>query len=188
MAELIVVGFEGTRRAAEVLELVRGLNDRWAIDLDDAVAVYRTKNGSLRVDQSVQPTAKQGAGLGVLIGGMLGALLAAPFTAGASVPAAGAMLAAGGVSIGATLGGVIGFDDAEDWKTRYGIADDFVDSVGGMVQPGESALFLLAQVNDPADVVERFRGYGGRVLRTTLTKEAAQKLQATLGEREMITA
>lgn len=187
MAELIVVGFKGTRRAAEVLDQVRGLNDRWVIELDDAVAVYRTEKGKLRIDQSVQPTEKDSAVWGAIVGGMLGALLAAPFTAGASVPAAAAALAVGGVS-GASLGGVLGGTDAADWKELYGIPDQFVKDVGGMIEPGQSAVFMLLRTFDFADVSARFSGYGGRVMRTTLSREAAEKLQAVLNKREMITA
>src|SRR5690242_13595255 len=56
MAELVVVGFEGKHRAAEVLDQLEVLNAYWAIDLKDAVAVYRTDDGKLRFDRSVQPT------------------------------------------------------------------------------------------------------------------------------------
>jgi hypothetical protein len=88
MADLIVVGFEGTRRAAEVLHQVQALNENWTVDLRDAVAAYRTHDGRLRVDQSVMPTSTEGAAWGGLLGGLLGAILAAPFTGGASVAAA----------------------------------------------------------------------------------------------------
>jgi uncharacterized membrane protein len=100
-----------------------------------------------------------------------------------SVPAAAAALAVGGASLGATLGGVLAGTEAADWKEIYGISDEFVQDVGGMVQPGHSALFVLARAYDPADVVERFTGYGGRVLRTTLSEEAAAKLQATMDKK-----
>ena len=55
MRDLIVVGFPGKHRAAEVLGQLQQLNEQWTIDLADAVAVYRTDDGKLRVDQSVQP-------------------------------------------------------------------------------------------------------------------------------------
>ena len=66
MRDLIVVGFDGTRRAAEVLNQLLTLNADWAIDLnlEDAVAVYRTRDGKLRVDGSMQPTSKDGAAWG----------------------------------------------------------------------------------------------------------------------------
>lgn len=176
MAELMAIGFEGRYRAAEVLEQVEALNATWTIDLKDAVTVYRTKSGKLRVDGSVQLTTKEGAAGGAMVGGLLGALLMAPFTAGASAAVAAAGVGAGALSLG-LAGAVIGAEDAAEWKATYGISDDFVQQVGGMVQPGQSALFVLARTSEPAKVAEQFRGYGGKVLRTTLSPQAAAKLQ-----------
>lgn len=180
MPELTVVAFEGTHRAAEVLRQIQELNEDWVIDLNDAVAVYRSKNGRLRVEQSVEPTTKEGAGMGGLLGIMIGALLAAPFTAGVSVPATAAAIGATGAAMGGITGAALGADDAGSWKDQYGISDDFVKQIGGMVQPGQSALFVLARVSNPSVLAERFRGYGGKVLRTTLRGDQAQKLQDTL--------
>ena len=177
MAELMVVGFEGKRRAAEVLEQLETLDSPSTIDLKDAVAVYRTDSGKLRVDGGVWPTTKEGAVGGAFVGAMLGGMIGlavAPFTGGASVAAAA--LSAGALSLG--LGGaVIGADDAEKWKKTYGVSDDFVEQVGGMVQPGQSAVFVLALAPEPDKLAEQFRGYGGKILHTTLSPEAAAKLQ-----------
>ena len=175
MAHLIAVGFHGIHRAAEVLEQLQIVD----IDLKDAVAVYRTKDGRLRMDQSVQTTEKQGAAWGGLLAGMLGALLAAPFTAGASAAAAAGMVAAGSVTLGAT-GALIGGEDAASWKDDYGISEDYVRQVGGMVQPGQSAVLALLRVSKPDVVAERFRGYGGTILHTTLSPRRKEKLEHIL--------
>jgi uncharacterized membrane protein len=182
MAELIVVGFEGKYRAAEVLEQLEQLNATWALDLKDAVAAYRTDGGKLRIDGSVQPTSKEEAAGGALLGSLFGALLIAPFTAGVSAAAAAAAIGAGAVTLGAT-GAVIGADDAAEYKREFGISEEFVEQVGGMIQPGHSAVFLLARTTNPAAVAEKFRGYGGTVLRTTLSAKAAAKLQDVLASR-----
>jgi uncharacterized membrane protein len=181
MAELIVVGFkQDMHRASEVLNTLTDMNESWVVDLHDAVAVYRTYKGKLRVDQSYQPTTVQGAAWGGLMGGMIGALLAAPFTGGAS--AAGAILAAGSLS-GVALGTVAGAIDAESWKEDYGISEDFVDQIGAMVQPGDSAIFALLRTLDPAIVAAQFQGYGGTILRTTLNADQRAKVEATLHAR-----
>jgi uncharacterized membrane protein len=180
MAELMVVGFQGKHRAAEVLEQLGALSASWTLDLKDAVAVYRTKTGKLRIDGSVQPTSKEGAAAGALTGGLLGGLLMAvlitPLTAGASAAAVAAAIGSGALSLG--LGGaVIGADEAAEWKRTYGISEEFVQQVGGMVQTGQSAVFALAQTSDLEALEEKFRGYGGTILRTTLPPEAAAKFQ-----------
>jgi len=179
MAELMVIGFEGTHRAAEVLNQLQAMDLSYEIDLRDAVAAYRTDDGKLRVDQSLQPTTKEGAAWGAMLGGLIGAALLAPLTLGASAAAAATAVGAGFFTGGVT-GAAIGGDDADTWKTTYGISDDFVQQVGGMVQPGQSAVFVLARVSDPVAVAERFRGYGGKVLRTTLSKASAAKFEQVM--------
>ena len=176
---LIVVGFGGTRRASEVLDEVQKLNDNFAIDLRDAVAAYRTDDGQFRIDQSVAPTRGQGADMGALVGGMLGALLAAPFTGGLSAAAAGAAITAGVTSAG-LAGAAVGAEDATDWKNTWGISDDFVSSVGKLIQPGQSAIFVLARTVSSDLVAERFRGYGGKILTTTLSPRQAARVEDTL--------
>ena len=179
MAELIVVGFKkDMHRASEALNIIEGINRSWIVDLHDAVAVYRDYAGKLRVDQSYQVTTGEGAAWGGLFGGFIGALLAAPFTAGASV-AAGAVVAAGSLT-GVALGGTLGAIDAESWKETYGISEDFVKGVSAMLQPGDSAVFVLARAINPDLIADAFRGFGGNVLRTSLTKEQRAKVEKTL--------
>jgi uncharacterized membrane protein len=180
MAELIVVGFKKDMyRASEVLNTLQDMNESWVVDLHDAVAVYRDYNGKLRVDQSYQMTTNEGAAWGGLFGGLIGALLAAPFTGGASVAA---VLAAGSLS-GVALGAAAGAVDAQTWKEDYGISEDFVQRVGTMVQPGDSAIFALMRSLDPDLVAAQFKGYGGTILRTTLNPAQQAKVEQTLQSR-----
>jgi uncharacterized membrane protein len=182
MSELIVIGFKKDMyRASEALNQIKDLNKTWDLDLNDAVAVYRDYDGTLRVDQSYQMTTGQGAAWGGLFGGIIGALLAAPFTGGASV--AGATAAAvvgagslGGVALGASLGAI----DAGTWKEDYGVSEDFVQKVGAMLQPRDSAVFVLARTVKPDHVAEAFRGYGGTVLRTSLSEKQRARVEQTL--------
>jgi uncharacterized membrane protein len=184
MSELMVIGFEGTHRAAEILNELQWSEQTWATDLRDAVAVYRTTDGKLRLDQSLQATTKEGAGWGGLLGGFLGALLAAPLTAGVSVPATAAAIGVGGTAVGALTGAAMGADDASRWKEYYGVSEDFVQQVGGMVQPGQSAIFVRVRAVDPEVLAGDFRGHGGKILRTSLPPEKAERFQQILsGER-----
>jgi uncharacterized membrane protein len=180
MSQLIVVGFkQDMYRASVVLNKLTAMDDDWVVDLRDAVAVYREYNGKLRVDQSYQMTTGEGAGWGLFWGSLIGALIAIPFTAGASGAALAGALAAGAVGGGA-LGAAGGALDASWWKDEFGIPEDFVKGIGSMVQPGDSAILALLRTVDPVKVAEQFRGYGGTVLQTTLTKEQSAKVQAML--------
>lgn len=181
MPDLIVVGFKGTQRASEVLNQLLALNADWAIDLrlEDAVAVYRSNDGRLRVDQSMRPSSREGTTWGGVLGAMLGSLLALPFTGGASAVVAATAVGAGALT-GGGLGAMVGGDDAAAEKEKYGMTDDFVRQVSGVIQPGQSGLFLLAESDQPAKVAERFRGYGGTILRTTLRPEQERQLQQVI--------
>ncbi len=176
---LIVVGFHGTHRASEVLVRLVRLTDEWALELKDAVAVHRTDAGWLRVDESVQPTTKQGAGWGAFIGGMVGAILAAPLTGGLSVAAAATTLGFGTAAVGA-IGGAVGAEDAATFKRQHGISDQFVKQVSHMIAPGDSAVFAVIRGGKPDKIAEQFRGEGGTILKTTLSPLAAERVQQTL--------
>ena len=182
MSELIVIGFKNDlNRASVVLNQLANMNDDWVVDLHDAVAVYRDYNGKLTMDESYQPTKGEGAAVGGLLGSLVGltlGALAAPFTAGTSVAVAGALVA--GTVGGGVLGAAGGAIDAEWWKEDFGISGDFVDSVGATVQSGDSAIFALLRTANPGRVAERFRGYGGTVLQSTLTKDQSDRVQAVL--------
>jgi len=178
MAELIVVGFKKDMfRASEALNMLKDMDSNWIVDLQDAVAVYRDDDGKPRVDQSYQATTGEGAGWGGLLGGLIGAMLAAPFTGGAT--AAGALIAAGSLT-GVALGGTLGAIDAESWKDEYGISEDFVQRVSTLLQPHDSALFVLARTVNADAVASAFKGFGGTVLRTTRTAQQRARVEATL--------
>jgi|SRR5215813_2140593 len=180
MSKLVVIGFKKDMyRASEVLNELENMDLDWAVDLHDAVAVYRDYKGKLRVDQSFQLTTGEGAAWGGLWGSLIGATLAIPFTGGVSAAAAAGALAAG-VFTGGAAGATAGAIDASWWKDEFGIPEDFVQEVGGMIQPGDSAIFALLRTADPNEVIEHFRGYGGTVLETSLTRDQEGKLNRVL--------
>jgi uncharacterized membrane protein len=184
MAQLIVVGFKKDMyRASNVLNQLQAMNYDWVVDLHDAVAVYRDYNGKLRVDQSYQMTTGEGAAWGGLLGALVGLTLvaAAPLTGGASAVAAGTLAAgaAGGAAVGAGAGAV----DAAWWKDEFGIPDDFVKQVGAMIQPGDSAIYALLRTANPDIVADQFRGYGGTILSTTLSRDQQAKVEKVLSKK-----
>jgi uncharacterized membrane protein len=183
MAELIVVGFKNQMyRASEVLSELLAMNDDWVVDLHDAVAVYRDFNGKLRVDQSYQMTTGQGAALGGLWGLLIGATLAIPFTGGASAAAAAGAIAAGAAG-GTALGAGLGAADAESWKDEFGIPEDFVQQVSVLIQPGDSAIYAILRVGNPDIIADQFKGYGGTILRTTLSPDQQARVEKVLSNK-----
>lgn len=187
MPQLIVIGFKKDRyRASEVLNELLALDDYWGVNLHGAVAAYRDCNAKLRVNQSYQMTTGEGPGWGGLMGSLIVLMLAIPFTGGATAPVAGA-LAAGALAAGALAGGALGAGagalDASWWKDEFGIPDEFVKQVRGMIQPSDSAIFALFCTANPAFVAGQFRGYGGTILSTTLSSSQQAKVEQVLHNR-----
>ena len=50
-----------------------------------------------------------------------------------------------------------------------------------MVQPGESAIVALIRSSDPEIVAAHFKGYGGRIIRASLTPYVAARVERYLG-------
>ena len=181
MSDLIVVGFKNNRfKASDVLNQLRQMDEEWAVNLYDAVAVHRDDHGKLRIDQSYDPETGEGAAWRGLWGSLLGAILAIPFTGGVSAAAAAAAVGVGVLGVGA-LGATVGAVDADWWKEDFGISDEFVRDIGETIQPGDSAIFALISAN-PKQAVNRFSGYGGKVLSTTLSNKQAAKIEKVLNQ------
>ena len=85
------------------------------------------------------------------------------------------------------MGAVIGHEEAGDVNTTSGIAEGLVKQIGGMVQPGQSSLLVLADTSDPVRVAQRLGAYGGTILRTTLPADEVERLQRVIAEHETLT-
>jgi uncharacterized membrane protein len=182
MSDLVVVGFKGDKsRASDALKKLRDLDFRWVIDLEGAIAMHRDDDGKLHLRQDPEMTTGEGVRWGGVIGSLLGAILAVPFTGGASAAAAVATLVGGAVS-GTAAGAAFGAVDAS-WWNDYGINGTFIQDVAALVQPGDSAIFALIHTSEPDVVAAEFEGYGGTVLRSSLTPKQIAALEGYLRDR-----
>ena len=179
MHELVVVKFPKKGTASAALESCLQLAYDGSIDLFDAVAAYRMDDGRLRIEGSVQPTPREEGTWGAVFGGFLGSILAGAFTAATGFAPAAAAAAVGALGAGA-IGANVGADSAEQAKNKHGISASFVQQVGGMIQPGDSALFALFDTRRADRALQLFRGYGGAIIKTTLSPERAERLQTSL--------
>src|SRR5215475_116002 len=81
MSELVVLDFDGTGTADEVLTKLRSMEKALLIDLDDACVVVHTEAGKLQVKQAVNLTAlgaSSGMSSGMLLGALVGLLVLNP--------------------------------------------------------------------------------------------------------------
>jgi uncharacterized membrane protein len=162
MAELIAVAYPDKNTAQDVVQALSRLQTDHVIELADVVVVTKEPNGKVRLAQGRNLVAMGALG-GLLWGGLIGLLFFAPLLG---------MLAG---MAGGALGG----------KLRdYGIDDRFMKDLGAQFQPGGSAVFVLIIKATPDKVLEEVGRFGGKVLRTSLSREAEADLQAALEQQQ----
>jgi uncharacterized membrane protein len=76
-----------------------------------------------------------------------------------------------GAAVGAGAGAISGK------LSDIGIDDKFIKELSGTLQPGNSALFVLVRKATPDKVIERLKGFQGKVLKTSLTTDKEADLQ-----------
>jgi uncharacterized membrane protein len=153
--ELVVVAFEGEQEAQRVLDALTQLDRTYVVDMKSAAVIVRPSSGEVRIEETHDFDAKQGAITGALAGGVLGLLT-------------------GGLLKGAILGAAGGA--VASHVTDLGLDDDFLQRVADNLGPGGSAIVALVdfqQVDLAMEELEKF--VGGRILRHTLTDEVYQK-------------
>ncbi|MDX0739104.1 DUF1269 domain-containing protein [Sinorhizobium medicae] len=168
MSDLIVVGFDSTDEADKVLLKLNSLRKEYLIDLEDAVVVVRDAEG--KVHLSLNLTAV-GATSGLLSGSLWGGLVGLLFLNPIAGFAIGGALGAGAGALSGSL-------------ADYGIDDEFIKSLGNTIPNGSSALFVLVRKVQPEKVLAEFSGLRGRVLKTSLSPEQEQRLQAALSQAQ----
>jgi uncharacterized membrane protein len=162
VSELVVVAFDNETGAAEMRDALIELQKQRLVTLDDAAVVVRKPDGKVKVKQAVSLV-----GTGALGGAFWGMLVGLLFW----MPWLG--LAMGALS--GALGGAL---------SDYGVDDGFVKEVGNTIQPGHSALFLLIREATPDKLMDELKQFNGKILQTSLSKEAEAKLKETFGVYE----
>ena len=87
-----------------------------------------------------------------------------------------------GAAVGAGAGALSGK------LADIGINDKFMKELGETFQPNTSALFVLVKEATPDKVLAKLKGFGGKVLQTSLSKEDEEKLQKALTDKTSIPA
>lgn len=165
MSDLVVIGYDDIHKADEVRLTLLKLQKEYLIDLEDAVVVIKKPDGKVRLNQAVNLTTL-GAARGTFWGLLIGALFLSPFL---------------GAAVGAASGAISGA------LTDIGIDDNFMKQLGETLKPSTSALFVLIKSVTPDKVAEHIQGTGGKILKTSLTHEKEDKLQAVLDQANKVT-
>jgi uncharacterized membrane protein len=158
MSDLIAVAYDDRATAEQVRDELAQLTRERVIEIEDAIVVTREPGGKVKLHQSVNPAGAGAAG-GALWGGLIGLIFLAPLL---------------GAAIGAAVGGATGA------LIDVGVDDGFMKELGQNLPEGGAALILLVRKVTPDKVVPRISGYGGRVIQSSLSTEAEEKLQEAL--------
>lgn len=158
MSNLVVVAFEEEHKAFELRAELLKLQKEYLIKMEDAVVVTKDPKGDVKLHQAVNLTAAGAVG-----GGFWGALIGLIFLN----PLVGAAVGAGAGALSGKLADI-------------GIEDKFMKELGASFQPGTSALFVLVKEATRDKILEKLKGFGGKVLRTSLTKADEETLQKAL--------
>jgi uncharacterized membrane protein len=158
MAHLVVLGLESPAKAEEVFDLAGDLARQELLQLQDAAYAYRDDKGKVRIHQAVSLTGA-GAASGALWGTLIGLLFLMPVA---------------GLAIGAGTGALAGK------LADVGINDDTIKQIGGQLEQGRAAVFLLARSATVDKVIDAIKPYGPTVIQTNLTKDREEELVKAL--------
>jgi uncharacterized membrane protein len=158
MTVLIAIGYPDETTAEAAADEARRLSQDLIIQPDAIAAIRRDKEGKFHVSTTHSPVAGN-VSWGMLWGFLFGMLFFIPLL---------------GVVVGAGVGAIMGLVE------KSGIDKEFQDRVRDMLQPGTSALFIIAEDITIDKAVAALQKYGGTVLKTSMPADAERKLQEAL--------
>ena len=157
-SNLVVIGFDDEHTAfAMRAELVK-MQKEYLIDMEDVVVVTKDDKDKVKLHQAVNLTATGAVG-GTFWGMLIGMLFLNPLL---------------GAAVGAGAGAISGK------LSDIGVDDNFMKKLGETFTPGTSALFVLVRKATPDKVLEGLKGFKGKVIQTSLTKDKEDELRKVL--------
>jgi len=163
MSSLVVLAFDTMTGAEDMRERMYDLQKRELITLEDAAVVVRKESGKTKVKQA-HSLVGAGALGGAFWGMLIGLLFFAPWLGLIAGTAAGA------------LAGKMG---------DIGVDDDFIKQVSDTIEPGTSALFLLARDAQIERIEEEITDMEFEIIQTNLSPEDETQLRDTFAAEEV---
>ena len=158
MTHLVVLGLDSPAKAEEVFDLAGDLAKQELLQLQDAAYAYRDDKGKVRIHQAISLTGA-GAASGALWGTLIGLLFLMPVA---------------GLAIGAGTGALAGK------LADVGINDDTIKQIGGQLEQGKAAVFLLARSATVDRAIDAIKPYNPTVIQTNLTRDREEELVKAL--------
>lgn len=160
LTDMVALAFDGIDTAEKARDKLIDLNNQFLLDLKQVVVVERREDGKVKIKDEHRLT-----GLGALGGAFWGLLIGLIFL----IPAAGFV-------IGTISGAIAGH------FTKYGISKEYMQQIQAAIQPGDSALFILADNVKMDRVIPQLTEFHPRVIRTSLTSAQEAELRQDFGD------
>ena len=168
MATLVAIGYPDEVTAETARQTVAGLENDLIIQADQVASIRRDTEGKYHITTTHGGSSTGG---GAVWGGFWGLLFGLIFF----IPFAG-------LAIGAGFGALFGHFGEK------AIDKEFQEQVRDQVKPGTSVLFMIIEKATPDKAIAALKGYGGTVIKTSLSDEDTQKLQEALTPKEPVGA
>jgi uncharacterized membrane protein len=161
--EVFVAAFDVESGAQDALRDLRRMDRKGTIELIDAAVVVRRDDGSVKIEETADPSGKTWAKRGAVAGGLVGLIFPPSIIASAVVGAVG--------------GGIWG-------KVRdKGFRDEDLEAIGESLTPGSSAIIAIAEDRMIERLQDSLADYR-RLARHVLSAEAAAAIVAEAEEEE----
>lgn len=157
MSDLIVIGYENPQTARQAYEQVQRLQQDFVVELRGLAIVEVDADGKTHVD-TPQRLVSSSAAAGAMFGLLLGLLFFVP-----------GMALLGG-AIGALMGTL----------NKSGINAEFRSRVEHLVEPGHSAVVIMASKITEDRFANAMQPFGGTILKTSLSESDEKELAEEL--------
>src|SRR3954466_15525830 len=157
--EVFVATYDTEDGAAAASKSFQAAQRDGAIDLIDAAVIVHTADGSVKIEETADPSGKKWAKRGAIAGGVVGLIFPPAIIASAAV--------------GGGAGGIWG-------KIRdKGFKDEDLKEVGESLPPGSSAIIAIAEDRMVAQLESALSGYE-RIARHAVSAEGAALIVAEI--------
>lgn len=157
MSDLIVIGYENRQTARDAYEQVQRLQKDFVVDLRGLAVVDVDDDGKTHVD-TPQRIVGSSAMSGALFGLLIGLLFFVP----------------GMALLGGAIGALMGV------LSKSGIDAQFRDRVEHLLEPGHSAVVIMASKITEDRFAEAMQPFGGTILKTSLSEDDERELAEEL--------
>jgi uncharacterized membrane protein len=154
-------------QALEMLKFLRKKAKEAGVELEDAVVVYKTAAGEIKIKQTKELTTGRGAGWGSFWGLLVGVLLGGPLLG-----------ILGGLGLGALYGRL----------TDHGISDEFIKDVGRALDRNGSALMLLLKDEDYPRAIEYLKTFELQILEANISQDTEKAVLKAAAQDEVAQA